>query len=125
LSKVTDTTGMFSRATSFNQNLCSWSSDIQDVQDAKKEEMFFRSGCPNQYPSDTSVCHSCSVQLPPLVNNGWSPSGSLGICEGDCDRDQDCDGGLICFHRDGHTHVPGCANGGSGDVAYFDYCVQP
>ena len=37
--------------------------------------------------------------LPHLVDKGWSPSGSLGICEGDCHGDQDCDGTLVCFFR--------------------------
>ena len=35
-------------------------------------------------------------------NNGF-PEGAfpLGICEGDCDTNEDCDGGLVCFQRDG------------------------
>jgi len=129
MSKVTDTHYMFYKATSFSQNICSWNSDIQD---ADKYGMFLDSGCPTASidegtPSDTSVCHSGCIPppnaLPHLVDNGWSPSGSLGICEGDCDGDQDCDGSLICFQRSGHTHVPGCANGGSGDVGGYGYCV--
>ena len=35
-------------------------------------------------------------------NNGLPESAfPLGMCEGDCDTDEDCDGGLICFQRDG------------------------
>jgi len=65
MSKVTNAEQMFEFATSFNQNLCSWSSDIQD---ARNGDMFRLSGCPtasidNGTPSDTSVCHSC-VQGP-------------------------------------------------------------
>merc|ERR1712176_337942 len=123
VSKVTKTTLMFFLAKSFNQDLCVWRSYIQD---AEKWMMFRETDCPTadiSYgdASDIRVCHSC---VPPLVNNGWSPSGSLGICEGDCDRDQDCDGGLMCFHRNGITHVPGCINGGSADINGMDYCVE-
>ena len=66
--------------------------------------------------------------LPHLVDKGWSPSDSdlpLGICEGDCQRDHDCDGELICFHRVHQEPVPGCVSGGSADISNYDYCVQP
>jgi hypothetical protein len=42
------------------------------------------------------------------------------MCEGDCDKDSDCQSGLTCFQRDGDEPVPGCygsAKKGS------DYCV--
>ena len=34
--------------------------------------------------------------------NGF-PEGAfpLGMCEGDCDTNEDCDGRLVCFQRDG------------------------
>lgn len=60
-----------------------------------------------------------------------------GLCEGDCNKDEDCQGNLVCFHRETteahradrdewkkHT-PPGCPYGGSGDVADFDYCILP
>ncbi|KAL7543207.1 hypothetical protein ACHAXR_012486, partial [Thalassiosira sp. AJA248-18] len=44
---------------------------------------------------------------------------SLGVCEGDCDNDSECDEGLKCFSRDGDESVPGCEGPGrTGD----DYC---
>ena len=46
----------------------------------------------------------------------------LGLCEGDCDADEDCDGNLICFQRSGWTEVPGCL--GEGRRGY-DYCRLP
>jgi hypothetical protein len=45
----------------------------------------------------------------------------LGECEGDCDSDDDCQPGLVCFQRDGFTDVPGCS--GSGDSSR-DYCIR-
>jgi len=45
---------------------------------------------------------------------------SYGMCEGDCDKDSDCQSGLTCFQRDGDELIPGCygsAKKGS------DYCV--
>ena len=45
-------------------------------------------------------------------------------CKGDCDRDDDCNGDLKCFQRDGHTKVPGCAQGGTGDTSSTDYCYD-
>jgi len=59
---------------------------------------------------------------PALVDLGVEPSVTLGLCEGDCDNDSDCEAGLECFQRDGLETVPGC--GGSGTSAY-DYCIEP
>merc|ERR1719356_474985 len=60
---------------------------------------------------------------PPLVHKGSNPSITLDRCEGDCDTDSDCDDGMFCFQRSGHTMVPGCSSGGAGDVNNMDYCV--
>lgn len=56
-----------------------------------------------------------------LIGNDL-PSGSYGICEGDCDRDSDCKRDLVCFQRDASEAVPGCA--GSARTGR-DYCVEP
>ena len=47
-------------------------------------------------------------------------------CEGDCDEDSDCEGDLICFHRDKNEfkNVPGC-QGADKDGSRTDYCVDP
>ena len=47
---------------------------------------------------------------------------SYGLCEGDCDRDDDCEGNLICEQRRGYTEVPGCGGTGKRGV---DYCRYP
>eukprot|EP00980_Cylindrotheca_fusiformis_P002673 scaffold624_cov150-Cylindrotheca_fusiformis.AAC.6 len=46
----------------------------------------------------------------------------LGLCEGDCDDDHDCESGLRCFQRGAHESVPGCS-GGSSDASRTDYCI--
>jgi hypothetical protein len=43
---------------------------------------------------------------------------NLGKCEGDCDRDSDCQGDLQCFQRSGTTPVPGCLGDGKDGTAY-------
>jgi outer membrane biosynthesis protein TonB len=45
----------------------------------------------------------------PKGNNG-SPAISfpLGLCEGDCDSDAECQPGLICQQRSGTEAIPGC-----------------
>ena len=58
-----------------------------------------------------------------LKDFGWSPPASqlpLQLCEGDCDDDGDCAGGLKCFQRTGLTPVPGCSGSGKTD---YDYCI--
>lgn len=61
----------------------------------------------------------------PLVNKGGTAY-NLRECEGDCDRDSDCVGALICYQRDYSSQiVPGCEYGGSGDVGHYDYCYNP
>ena len=54
-------------------------------------------------------------------NDGIAPN-TLGLCEGDCDQDEQCIGSLVCFQRKGLTVVPGCdGEGRSGS----DYCREP
>jgi len=61
----------------------------------------------------------CYLSLNALEWLGWSPatSGSLGVCQGDCDGDSDCQSGLVCVHN----AVPnGC--GGEMYSSFADYC---
>eukprot|EP00941_MAST-03F_sp_MAST-3F-sp1_P001626 g1626.t1 len=57
----------------------------------------------------------------PLTGDTWSPSHKLGLCEGDCDGDQNCQGNLHCHHRNDFSPIPGCSGVGHGA---FDYCVK-
>ena len=64
----------------------------------------------------------------PLVNlggSGCTTSNRCSACEGDCDHHGECADGLYCFQRGSSEPVPGCAAGGSGDVAGRDYCYSP
>jgi uncharacterized surface protein with fasciclin (FAS1) repeats len=49
-----------------------------------------------------------------------------GLCEGDCDSDDDCADDLVCFKRRRRSfkRVPGCL-GGRSDKSGTDYCVNP
>lgn len=59
------------------------------------------------------------------IGNNWNNSGfPLNECEGDCDRNRDCKGNLICFQREGTELVPGCI-GGESESPRTDYCVRP
>ena len=52
-------------------------------------------------------------------------SKKCGECEGDCDRDSDCNTGLTCFQRNGKTSVPGCGGGGGAqDMSSEDFCYD-
>ena len=60
-----------------------------------------------------------------LTDFGASPIDylPLGLCQGDCDIDSDCEGSLHCYQRnDGDPTPPGCTGEGTND---FDYCFMP
>ncbi len=57
-----------------------------------------------------------------LTTRGENPSFTLGLCEGDCDHDNQCEDGLKCFQRNNYVTVPGCGDGGTHD---YDYCYDP
>ena len=59
-----------------------------------------------RYFLTAALCHSLD-QLP---------------SEGDCDNDNECEGDLICFQRNGFTQVPGCSGNGTES---HDYCIDP
>jgi hypothetical protein len=62
-----------------------------------------------------------------FVGNNHFPRAAfpLGLCEGDCDRDSDCQGNLRCFQRGASREsVPGCT-GADADATRFDYCYDP
>jgi len=65
-----------------------------------------------------------SISVINVVFNGkGNPSNPLGLCEGDCDNNNDCDGDLICYQREKNVAVPGC-DGGEGDNSRTDYCIH-
>ena len=59
-----------------------------------------------------------------LGNNGQpSEVFPLGLCQGDCDSDDECEGDLVCFQREAYQAVPGCSGGESEDKG-LDFCVS-
>ena len=70
------------------------------------------------------------------LTGGDSPTVDLILCEGDCDSDDECAHGLVCFQRSGNEDdVPGCTRKGSlvdskgsnsDDVLVkdWDYCIR-
>lgn len=52
------------------------------------------------------------------------PDNQCGLCQGDCDTDDDCAGDLVCHQRGKNDSIPGC-RGGSDDGSQSDYCVNP
>jgi len=63
--------------------------------------------------------------LKQVWNRGWEPAFLLGECEGDCDNDNDCLPGLVCFSKESSkVAVPGCL-GGEDDNTLTDYCTYP
>lgn len=82
--------------------------------------------CDNDYDGLIYISYSddkLPISLKPLTDLGGDPTVKLGECEGDCDADSDCIYGLKCFQRNGSEQVPGCINGGDGDIVGHDYCV--
>ncbi|CAJ1939721.1 unnamed protein product [Cylindrotheca closterium] len=76
-------------------------------------------GCSGGLEDSSRSDYCIPVELPPLAVTETFP---LGLCEGDCDSNDDCKHGLICYQRTGFVPVPGCA-GGSADSSRTDYCV--
>jgi hypothetical protein len=58
----------------------------------------------------------------------WNPPLPLQHCQGDCDNDSDCDGEMICFHRNRFNSAipPGCKEPqGMMILRITDFCVYP
>jgi len=70
---------------------------------------------------DIYQCKKITTPQPEIIDHVVDPSWKLGLCEGDCDTDENCQSGLECFQREGYTSVPGCVGGGSEK---WDYCYN-
>lgn len=54
-----------------------------------------------------------------------TPEPLLGLCKGDCDSSDDCEGDLVCFQRDaGGPKPPGCPFIDIYSVRQQDFCVR-
>jgi hypothetical protein len=76
--------------------------------------------------STTVLPTSVPLPLRYLGRDACNPITPCHECMGDCDTDDDCSTGLICFEREQgeYTHVPGCGSGGPGDIPGADYCYD-
>jgi len=63
-----------------------------------------------------------ALGLPHLQKLSDHPTVKLSLCWGDCDSDNECRDGLVCYHRDDTSTVPGCAGVGTTNT---DYCIEP
>jgi len=87
---------------------------------------FLRSENANDKPATTGSDTQHQRQLQDLTGHGGDPDPNrlpLQFCEGDCDSDDDCDFGLICFQREPNEDVPGC-EGGLTINARTDFCIR-
>jgi hypothetical protein len=76
-------------------------------------------GCSGGLEDDSNTDYCIPIEQPSLVETNTFP---LGVCEGDCDSNEDCQDGLVCYQRSEFEHVPGCS-GGFEDGSRTDYCV--
>ena len=77
----------------------------------------------DQLTKIVNACNPASQPVPPSLtligdDGDWGED-PLGLCQGDCDEDLDCQPGYKCFQRDSVEPVPGCL--GEGNSAK-DYC---
>jgi hypothetical protein len=70
--------------------------------------------------------------LPPenqFINNfGRGVCGAdypCGLCQGQCETDDDCKGVLQCFERDGNEAIPGCLETSSDQASGLNFCYDP
>lgn len=53
---------------------------------------------------------------------GCSKEKPCGVCQGDCDNDDECAGDLVCHQKAGPASVPGCLD---FDKSSANFCVKP
>merc|ERR1711907_188955 len=63
---------------------------------------------------------TCNV---PLSGDNDNTATDLQACIGECDADDQCGDGLICYQRENGEDIPGCTGSGEGDT--WDYCYNP
>lgn len=77
----------------------------------------------NQYlRTETNEPHRGLIELQAFGGDPDPSRFPLQVCQGDCDADNDCAEGLVCFQRDALMEVPGC-EGGATFAAATDFCM--
>ena len=82
-------------------------------------------GCSGFDPSNSDFCVEPRAQTYdalPLGKPGCSVNNPCGLCEGDCDNDDECAGQLVCKQKNGPGSVDGCLG---FDQSKADFCVEP
>jgi hypothetical protein len=80
-------------------------------------------GCSGDGSIYKDYCYRPPTQLNVVDNIGLEPH-QLGLCEGDCESDKDCQHGLVCYQTSIYVKgVPGCER--ESVNASTDYCTYP
>ena len=81
-------------------------------------------GCIGEGSSNSDYCFAEGVLA--KVGNDDNDDHELQYCQGDCDGDEDCAYGLVCYQRSsGVTEVPGCTGTVDNSAGSTDYCTYP
>lgn len=74
-------------------------------------------------PTQKPTPRPTSLELDELGNDGFPANVfPLGRCQGDCDNDDECGEGLVCFQRIARDFVPGCLDGDE-ESSNTDFCI--
>ena len=73
-----------------------------------------------------------STSAPTISNNlllsfvSWDPTEPLGACQGDCDRDEDCLGDMVCLSRSStpDRSIPGCQESTAYIPSIAHFCAS-
>lgn len=86
-------------------------------------------GCRTRPKRGYSVCYDPKAKYSVSIDNSPGGGGKRKLieCEGDCDKDSDCEGSLKCFQRhDAKSSDPQLVRGCHGSMkASSDYCYKP
>ena len=82
---------------------------------------------PSASPTSSSPTRDTPNSSKEVVFDDWSPAHKLGECHGDCDTNNNCLPGLVCYSRNElKEQVPGCADTeGILDTTLADFCIDP
>eukprot|EP00492_Amphilonche_elongata_P001940 TRINITY_DN2259_c0_g1_i1.p1 TRINITY_DN2259_c0_g1~~TRINITY_DN2259_c0_g1_i1.p1 ORF type:complete len:154 (+),score=24.49 TRINITY_DN2259_c0_g1_i1:158-619(+) len=81
--------------------------------------MSFRFKTPSSSDWETDLSEMFLLTLEVLQDVAEDSTSILGLCQGDCDNDDQCEGDLKCFQREEGTPIPGCSGSANGA---WDYC---
>jgi hypothetical protein len=77
-----------------------------------------------QRNSPFDFCVAASARLIKATYVGNNDVSNLGLCQGDCDNDDDCAEGLRCHQRSRGQSAPGCDLDSKLFSSDYDFCVK-